>query len=263
MIFQDEPDYDTKGELILDLMNKMITANVNLTSDASQSLQVQGHIPDTRSAVFNVWRNYDDIRISDITYFMQMNHSRLISSRLTWRPKMRKEIKDGIKQFISSRYSALAEDVDYWVITVYNEMVETVKGILDESKSHTQEFLEDLSGLKDIDEDLTTFRNFLNASYHADEFYVQSFINFTLTVLDELAITDHLQTIPRILKEIWQVLGESGEAFRKSILWIIETVKGSYNDSLEVFSHILNGNSLEHVTKFFETLIDKYDRKTI
>ena len=137
---------------------------------------------------------------------------------------MRKEIKDGIKQFISSRYSAFAEDVDYWVITVYNEMVETIKGIIDDSKSTTEDFLEDLSGLKDIDEDLTTFRNFLNASYHADEFYVQSFINFTLTVLDELAITDHLQTIPKILKEIWQVLGESGEAFRKSVLWIIETV---------------------------------------
>ena len=59
------------------------------------------------------------------------------------------------------------------------------------------------------------------------EFYVQSFVNFTLTVLDELAITDHLQTIPKILKEIWQVLGESGEAFRKSILWIIETVRDS------------------------------------
>lgn len=225
MIFQDEPDYDTRGELILDLMNKMITANVNLTSDASQSLQVKGHIPDTRSAVFDVWRSYDDIRINDITYFMQMNHSRLITSKLTWRPKIRKEIKDGIKLFISSRYSALAEDIDYWVITVYNEMVESVKGVLEESKSHTQEFLEDLNGLKDIDEDLTTFRNFLNASYYADEFYVQSFINFTLTVLDELAITDHLQTIPKILQEIWQVLGESGEALRKSILWIIETVR--------------------------------------
>ena len=75
--------------------------------------------------------------------------------------------------------------------------------------------------IKDIDEDITTFKNFLNDSYYADDFYVQSFINYTLTVLNDLALTDHLQTIPKILKEMWQVLGESGIAFRKSILLIM------------------------------------------
>jgi hypothetical protein len=77
-----------------------------MTIDGSQNLQVDGCIPDTRSAFFNIWRNYEDIQIKDVTYFVQMNHSRLVSSKLSWRPKMRKEIKESVKNFITSRYQS-------------------------------------------------------------------------------------------------------------------------------------------------------------
>lgn len=185
---------------------------------------MRGYIPDTRSALFNLWRNYEDIRIDDISYFVQMNHSRLITSKLIWRPKIRKDVKASIKSFMTGRYNAIAEEMDYWVRTFYTETLDTIRGIWDESKPYTQDFIEDLSAVKDIDDDLTAFRNFLNQSYYADDFYIQSFINYTLTILDELAITDHLQTIPRIFKEMWEVLGESLGSFKNSILWILDTV---------------------------------------
>lgn len=126
--------------------------------------------------------------------------------------------------FVTSRYNACIDELDYWVKTLYTEGSDTVKGILLESQPYTQEFLNDLAAVKDIDEDLLAFRNFLNESYNADDFYVQSFINYTMTVLDELAITDHLQTIPKIFKEMWEVLGESSTAFKNSISWIMGTV---------------------------------------
>lgn len=138
---------------------------------------------------------------------------------------MRKEVKDTIKNFMTARYNALSDELDYWVKTFYTETLDTIKGIWDEATPFTKDFLEDLSAVKDMDEDLMAFRSFLNDSYHADDFYIQSFINYTMTVLDELAITDHLQTIPKIIKEMWEVLGESSMAFKNSILWIIETVK--------------------------------------
>jgi hypothetical protein len=158
-----------------------------------------------------------------------MNHSRLITSKLVWRPKIRKEFRETAKNFVSARYNAIAEEMDYWVKTFYTETIDTIKGIMDESKPYTQEFVEDLSAVRDIDEDLSAFKSFLNESYYADDFYIQSFINYTMTVLDDLAITDHLQTIPKIFKEMWEVLGESSLAFKNSILWIIETVKKIQN----------------------------------
>lgn len=192
--------------------------------DASQNLQVQGSIPNTRSASFNAWRNYEDIQIKDISYFLQMNHSRLITSKLIWRPKMGREIKEAIQSFTAARYHAVSEELDYWVRTIYRETSDAVSGIFAESKDYTQEFLNDFAALKDINTDLSSFRNFLNDSYYADDFYIQSFMNYTMTVLDELAITDHLQTIPKIIKEMWEVLGESSMAFKNSVLWIIDTV---------------------------------------
>lgn len=138
---------------------------------------------------------------------------------------MRQEVKETIKNFMTARYTAMADELDYWVKTFYTETFDTIKGIWDESKPYTQEFLEDLTAIKDMDEDMSDFRSFLNDSYHADDFYVQSFINYTMTVLDELAITDHLQTIPKIFKEMWEVLGESSLAFKNSILWIVDTVR--------------------------------------
>jgi hypothetical protein len=37
----------------------------------------------------------------------------------------------------------------------------------------------------------------------------------------------HFESLPEILNEIWEVMGDSGEAIRKSLLWIIETVSFS------------------------------------
>lgn len=125
---------------------------------------------------------------------------------------------------MTDRYNALSDELDYWVKTFYTEALDTIKGILDESTPFTKEFLDDLSAIKDLDEDINALRIFLNDSYQADDFYVQSFMNYTIAILDELAITDHFQTIPKIIKEMWEVLGESSMAFKNSILWIIETV---------------------------------------
>lgn len=155
-----------------------------------------------------------------------MNHSRLVSSKLSWRPKIRKEVKEVVKNFMVKRYGDIAEELDYWVKTLYVETIETVKGIYEESIPYTQEFINDLSSVKDFDNDLVAFRGFMNESFYADDFYMQSFISYTYQILDELAITDlALQTIPKIFKEMWEVLGESSLAFKNSITWIIETVK--------------------------------------
>lgn len=43
----------------------------------------------------------------------------------------------------------------------------------------------------------------------------------------------HIESLPEIINEIWAVMGESGEAVRKSLVWIIETV--SFFSLLQIF----------------------------
>lgn len=210
----------------MNLDEKFINGDVKLTEDGSQKFQIRGDIPDTRSAVLNIWREYEDKRIDDVAYFIQMNHSRLITSKFLWRPKMKKDIKENLKNFMSSRYNALATELDYWVHILFSETKDMIGDIWDDAnESAIKVMFEDLRSLKDIDEDLLAFRNFLNESYHADDFYIQSLMNYTVSILDEFAIADHIQTIPKFFKEMWVALGESSTAFSNSITWMTDMVR--------------------------------------
>lgn len=52
-----------------------------------------GMIPDARSAVFDIYRDYDDIHVSDVSYFLRLNHSRFIVSTMRWRPELKENIQ--------------------------------------------------------------------------------------------------------------------------------------------------------------------------
>lgn len=116
------------------------------------------------------------------------------------------------------------------------------------------------SGLGVIGEDIEDFRKLLNQSYEANDFYIKTMVNFTLTVLDELAIRNHIGSVPIILKEIWQVLGDSGIALRKSILWLIETIKITYKNTIDTLNRIFHGEAMNYVSAIVEKAIYKYDR---
>lgn len=82
----------------------------------------------------------------------------------------------------------------------------------------------DYRDLKTLENDFEEFRTFLNDSYNRNDFYVKDVAGAVLLLVDELALKKHFETLPAILGEMWQALGDSGEAIRKSLLWIIETV---------------------------------------
>lgn len=82
--------------------------------------------------------------------------------------------------------------------------------------------------LKSLETDFEELRTFLNDSYNRNDFYVKDVAGAILLLVDELALKRHIQTLPAILGEVWQALGESGEAIRRSLVWIIETVRIKY-----------------------------------
>lgn len=62
-------------------------------TDATESLRMYGNIPDARNAEFNIWRTYDqDLTISDVSFYVRLNHSRLVTSKLKWRPELKSDI---------------------------------------------------------------------------------------------------------------------------------------------------------------------------
>jgi hypothetical protein len=61
-------------------------------SDAAESFNMYGKVPDVRNVVFNIWRDYEEIRISDVSFYLRLNHSRLVTSKFKWRPEIKTEI---------------------------------------------------------------------------------------------------------------------------------------------------------------------------
>lgn len=90
---EDSPDLNSTGRFYLNIADKLVQLNVNMTPDASQNLRMVGTIPNARSASFDFWRDYEEFRIVDVAYYLRMNHSRLITSQLLWRPSIKTEIK--------------------------------------------------------------------------------------------------------------------------------------------------------------------------
>ena len=97
--WEDSPDINSTSKFYLNFNEKLVRLEVNMTPDASQNLQMIGTIPDARSSSFDLWRDYEDIRVVDIAYYMRMNHSRLVTSQLFWRPKIKTEVKVNFEQF--------------------------------------------------------------------------------------------------------------------------------------------------------------------
>lgn len=54
---------------------------------------IYGVIPDARSTAFDMWRNFDDKNISDVHFYLRLNHSRFITSKLLWRPELMNEFQ--------------------------------------------------------------------------------------------------------------------------------------------------------------------------
>lgn len=89
---------------------------------------------------------------------------------------------------------------------------------------------------------------------------MKTVVNYTLTILDELSIRNHIDSVPKILNEVWQMLGDSGQAMRRSILWLIDTMKTSYKKAIDIIGRVFHGEALVHLTSLMEKGVAKYDK---
>ncbi|EDW03099.1 uncharacterized protein LOC6561417 [Drosophila grimshawi] len=256
----DTPDTNHTGYVFVDLAKRFARMDFNLTEDASQNLQMVGYIPDTRSGYLDIWRNYEEIRIIDVSSYLKMNHSRLITGRFHWRPNIKNDLREKISGVGTSIYNSFSDGIDFWIKSLYTESVESVGVIWGTAKEYNKQFIEDISQLSVLEEDLNDLRLFVNQSYEANDFYIKNVVNFTVTILDELAIRDHIESLPKIFSEMWHAMGDSGKALRNSIVWLIETIKTTYNNVLDAISRFFHGESLSYISTLMEKGIEKYDK---
>ncbi|XP_016937028.3 uncharacterized protein Apoltp [Drosophila suzukii] len=255
----DTPDTNHSGYIYADVLERYARMDFNLTEDASQNLQMVGYIPDSRSAFLDVWRNYEEIRVIDVSSYLKMNHSRLITGRFHWRPSIRQEVREKIQSVGKSVYSSFSEGIDFWIKSIYTETTESMGVVWNTAKEYNKDFIDDIGHLSVLEEDLADLRQFVNQSYEANDFYIKNVVNFTLTILDELAIRDHIESLPKIFSELWQAMGDSGKALRNSIVWLIDTIKTTYNNLLDAVSRFFHGESLTYISGLLEKGIAKYD----
>ncbi|XP_017854431.2 uncharacterized protein LOC108607859 [Drosophila busckii] len=256
----DTPDTNHSGYVFVNLAERTARMDFNLTEDASQNLQMVGYIPDSRSGYLDIWRNYEEIRIIDVSSYLKMNHSRLITGRFHWRPAIKQELREKIDSIGNSIYNSFSDGIDFWIKSLYTESMESMGVIWGTAKAYNERFIDDISQLSVLEEDLTDLRLFVNESYEANDFYIKNVVNFTLTILDELAIRDHIESLPKIFSELWQAMGDSGKALRNSIVWLIDTVKSTYNSVLDAISRFFHGESLAYISGLMQKGVEKYDK---
>ncbi|XP_014226324.1 uncharacterized protein LOC106652091 isoform X2 [Trichogramma pretiosum] len=253
-------ELNATADFFIDFDDKMTKMMVNYTPDAVESLRMYGSIPDARNAHFDIWRTYDqDLQVSDVTFYLRLNHSRLVTSKMKWRPELKSDVVNAIRSALSNSYQELSKDLDYWRHYVRSETVSVISDIWTDAQDELEDFLEDLNELRVIEGDFENLKIYLNKSYQANDFYIKDIVATAIYAIDELALRSHIQSLPNIINEIWEIMGESGQAVRDSLLWIIETVKQAYRKLSEIAGAILRGDSMNQIASIVEKIIIKYD----
>lgn len=249
------------GSFYFNFPEKVTWLMVNYTPDSIESLRMYGNIPDARNAIFDIWRTYErELIVSDVAFYLKLNHSRLVTSTLKWRPELRNDITGLVKATIAEIYNDIGNDVDYWRHYVRTETVSAISDIWEDAREDLNQMLDDWNNLKEVDADLDRLKVYLNDSYNANDFYIKDLVAVGIYVIDELSLRSHIESLPNILNEIWEIMGESGEAIRNSLLWIIEATKNAYRKLSEIVSAILKGESFAQIASIVEKIVEKYDK---
>lgn len=88
---------------------------------------------------------------------------------------------------------------------------------------------------------------------------MKDIVTMCIYMIEELSLSSNLQSFPNVINEIREIMGESGEAIRKLLVWLAGAIKSLYQKLSEILSAIFRGESLDQVAKIFEELILKYD----
>ncbi|CAG9792371.1 unnamed protein product [Diatraea saccharalis] len=250
------PTGNDTGVAVLSTRDKSLIAHFNSTDDISY--HIIGRIIDTRSAKLDAWRDFDDVTTADLASYIRLNHSRLLTSSFVWRPEIFSEIKATAVYTLKALYGQINE-----TLVIIKEMPMeahlALRNIWGDAKPRVREFLDDLNDLHVIKDDLDEFHIFLNESYNHNDFYVKDIVEFTYYVLDEMAIRNHLESLPGIVNDMWGMMGNTSQSIKQSLTYVAETIRMAYSNFLESVNKVLEADFMELVSARLEAMIMQYD----
>lgn len=217
-----------------------------------------GKIVDTRFAKFDSWRDFDDVTTVDLASYIRLNHSRLLTSSIKWRPEIFSEVKSSAVYSLKMLYSQV-NDTLVIIKEMPMEAHTALKAIWTDSKPRIREFLNDLNDLHVIKDDLDEFERFLNQSYSNNDFYVKDIVEFTYYVLDEMAIRNHLESLPGMVNDMWGMMGNTSQSIKQSLTYVVDSIKKAYANFLESVNKVLEADFMELVSARLEAMIMQYD----
>jgi len=86
---------------VSDMLTSCMTCVLFCFPELTDGIFIQGGVIDFRNVKFDISEAYETFRFSDVNFFLRMNHSRLITSRLKWRPQLFSELKASRQKNIS------------------------------------------------------------------------------------------------------------------------------------------------------------------
>nr|XP_049706191.1 uncharacterized protein LOC110382727 isoform X1 [Helicoverpa armigera]XP_049706192.1 uncharacterized protein LOC110382727 isoform X2 [Helicoverpa armigera]XP_049706193.1 uncharacterized protein LOC110382727 isoform X3 [Helicoverpa armigera]XP_049706194.1 uncharacterized protein LOC110382727 isoform X4 [Helicoverpa armigera]XP_049706195.1 uncharacterized protein LOC110382727 isoform X5 [Helicoverpa armigera] len=252
----NRPTGNDTGTATLSMKNRSFIAHYNSTDDISYHMI--GQIVDTRYAKFDSWRNFDDVTTVDLASYIRLNHSRLLTSSMKWRPEIFSEVKSQAVYTLKLLYGQVND-----TLVIIKEMPMeahlALKNIWSDAKPRIRDFLDDLNDLHVIKDDLDEFERFLNQSYSHNDFYVKDIVEFTYYVLDEMAIRNHLESLPGIVNDMWGMMGNTSQSIKQSLTYIVDSIKKAYANFLESVNKVLEADFMELVSDRLEAMILQYD----
>uniref|UniRef100_A0A182X323 Uncharacterized protein n=1 Tax=Anopheles quadriannulatus TaxID=34691 RepID=A0A182X323_ANOQN len=189
-----------------------------------------------------------------------MNHSRLITGHLLWRPEIKSDVQKLVRDYVNQIHQSFMESIEFWIKQVYLETKDSTMSIYEAAVPYIEEFLEDANGLNILQHDLEELHQFFNASYYVDDFYIRSIANITMTMLNELALKNKETSYPKILAELIQVMGESGKSLGKSVILALEQVKQSYQKFMHMIFSTFDGSAVQYLSYLVEDSIKQLDK---
>ncbi|XP_013138334.1 PREDICTED: uncharacterized protein LOC106103192 [Papilio polytes] len=250
------PDGNDTAFAELSMIDKSLVGHYNSTNDISYHLI--GKIVDTRSAKLNAWRNFDDVTTVDLASYIRLNHSRLLTSSVVWRPQIFSEVKSQAVYTLKLLYAQINETLMI-IKEAPMEAHLALRAIWIDAKPRIRDFLDDLNDLHVIKDDLDEFERFLNDSYDSNDFYVKDIVEFTYYVLDEMAIRNHLESLPGFVNDMWGMMGNTSQSIKQSLTYVVDSIKTAYSNFLESANKVLEADFMELVSGKLETMILQYD----
>lgn len=181
-----------------------------------------------------------------------------MTSKIAWRPQIFTEVKSTVVYSLKTLYSQI-NDTLVILKEAPMEAHLALKNIWSDAKPRVREFLDDLNDLHVIKDDLDEFEKFLNQSYNSNDFYVKNVVEFTYNILDEMAIRNHLESLPGIVNDMWGMMGNTSRSIKDSLTYVVDTIKMAYTNFLQSVNKVLEADFMELVSGRLEAMILQYD----